>query len=335
MSYLYHNIDLQITIADKLQFSVCNAIRIESSVQVLSNSATVTLPREFRNAVDVTGKSVNISAKSILDFMKRGDSVKIEFGYDGDLQTEFEGYVTSINAETPLVLQCEDEMYKLKTAPRVTKFIKTGKLIDILKAVVPANYTIECDADYSIGKWLIEDATPYNVLEELREKAGIRAYFKNPTTLCVGMVVDFKPLKTHEYNFSRNVRRGSDLKFEQKESKPVFLTVESKQSNGKVISVTAGEKGGDEKKVKLWPNMSKAELEVWAKKQQTTVSYSGFTGTLNGWCYPRTQPGDAAQLVRPFYPDKHQDGTYFIEAVTVDVNGTDGIKRANTLSYKL
>ena len=335
MNYLYHNIGLRITIADNLQFTVCKSIHIESSVQVLSNSAKIELPREFRNAVDEVGKSINIAGKSILDFIKRGDSVKIEFGYDGDLQTEFEGYITKIGAELPLLLECEDEMFQLKKAPRITKFIKSGKLIDILKAVIPANYTIESNAEYSIGKWLIEDATPYNVLEELREKAGIRAYFKNPTTLCVGMIVDFKAEAVHKFNFSENVRRGSSLKFEQKESKPVFLTVESKQANGTVLKVSTGEKGGDEKTMKLWPNMTESELKLWAEKQQTSVSYSGFEGSLDSWCYPRTKPGDAAQLYRPYYKDRHQDGRYFIESVSIDVNSSDGIKRTNGLSYKL
>lgn len=335
MNYLYHNINLKITIADNLEFTVCQSIHIESSVQVLANYAKIELPREFKNAIDEVGKTVNIAGKSILDFIKRSDSVKIQLGYDGELQTEFQGYITKIGAEMPLLLECEDEMFQLKKAPRITKFIKSGKLIDILKAVVPAKYTIECNGDYSIGKWLIEDATPYNVLEELREKAGIRAYFKDSSTLAVGMIVDFKPQNIHKFNFSQNVRRGSNLKFEQKESKPIFLSVESKQSNGTVLTVSVGEKGGDEKKMKLWPNMTKSELELWANKQQTSVSYNGFEGTLDSWCYPRTKPGDSAQLYRPFYKDRHQDGRYFIESVTIHVNGSDGIKRENKLSYRL
>ncbi|URC13944.1 hypothetical protein [Flavobacterium sp. B183] len=335
MNYLYHNISIKITIADNIVFRVCQSIKIESSVQVLSNTAKLELPREFRNAVDEIGKSINISGKSILDFMKRGDSIKIELGYDDDLQTEFEGYISKIGAEMPMLLECEDEMFQLKKAPRITKFIKSGKLIDILTAVLPPKYKIECNAEYSIGKWLIEDATPYNVLDELRDKAGIRAYFKDPTTICVGMIVDFKAETVHKYNFSENVRRGSSLKFAQKESKPIFLTVESKQSDGNVLKVSVGEKGGDEKTIKLWPNMKTAELKLWADKQQTSVSYSGFEGTLDGWCYPRTKPGHAAQLYRPFYKDRHQDGRYFIESVTIEVSGSEGIKRSNNLSYKL
>lgn len=334
MNYLYHNIGLRITIADNLQFTVCKSIHIESSVQVLSNSAKIELPREFRNAVDEVGKSINIAGKSILDFIKRGDSVKIEFGYDGDLQTEFEGYITKIGAELPLLLECEDEMFQLKKAPRITKFIKSGKLIDILKDVIPANYTIESNGDYSIGKWLIEDATPYNVLEELREKAEIRAYFKNPTTLCVGKIVDFKAEAVHKFNFSENVRRGSSLKFEQKESKKLEVIVKSKQSNGQEYTYSTGVKGGDSKIISM-PGLTKEEIKIWADKTHKSLSINGFEGSLDSWCYPRTKPGDAAQLYRPYYKDRHQDGRYFIESVSIDVNGSDGIKRTNGLSYKL
>lgn len=335
MNYLYHNVCLRITVANNIQFNVCKSIQIEKSVHTLTGIAEIELPREFRNAIDEAGKVIDIHGKSILDFIKRGDSIKIELGYDDDLQTEFEGYIDRIGAEFPLVLECEDEMFQLKRAPRITKTISSGKLLDILKSVLPDKYTIECDAEYNIGKWLLQNATPYEVLEELKEKAGIRAYFKDSKTLHVGMIVDFKPQEIHEYNFSENVRRGSSLKFVRKEGKPLYVTVESKQANGKTLSHSVGEKGGNEKTMKMWPGMTLKELKYWAEKQQTSISFDGFEGTLDGWCYPRTKPGDAAQIYRPYYEDRHQDGRYFIESVTISVNISDGIKRANKLSYKL
>ena len=193
MNYLYKNISLRITIADNLQFTVCQSIHIESSVQVLANNAKVELPREFRNAVDEVGKSINIAGKSILDFMKRGDAIKIEFGYDGNLQTEFEGYITRVGAETPLLLECEDEMFQLKKAPRVSKFIKSEKLIDILKAVLPAKYSIEIVGNYELSNWLIDDKNPFEVLEEIIEKAA---------DLIDDLII--KAAKNHEYQMSNS-----------------------------------------------------------------------------------------------------------------------------------
>lgn len=335
MNYLYYNIDLKISIAQAVEFNVCQSIVIESSVQTLSDTAKIELPRMFKNAVDSSGRSIEIENKSILDYIKRGDSIIIQAGYNGDLVTEFEGYITKIGADFPLVLECEDEMFKLRTAPKVTKWINSGKLIDILKAVIPSKYAIECDGEYSVGKWLIENATPYEVLEELKTKRGIRAYFKNAETLYVGMIVDFKPQKTHQYNFSQNVRRGTNLVFERKESKPLKITVESKQKDGNSLSYSIGEGDGNETTIQWWPNMSISDLKKWADQMHKSRSFDGFEGTLNGWCYPRTKPGDAVEIVRPFWSDGHQDGKYFIEGVTIDINGNDGIKRANKLSFKL
>lgn len=334
MNYLYHNISLRVIIGDKLWFNVCNSIRIERSVQVPTDTAKIELPREFRNAVDVFGKPINLSGRSILNFIKRDDPVTILFGYDDDLQVEYSGYVTKIGASTPLLIECEDEMSRLKKLPRVTKSVKSGKLIDVLKAILPNKYTISCNQDYKIGTWLIDNATPYEVLEQLREKVGIRAYFKPPDTLKVGMIVDFEPQKTHVYNFSENVRRDTDLKFEVKEDRPLEVVAKSKQTNGQEITYKTGIPGGETVNLKL-PQLSQAELKTWADRAHASRSFTGFQGTLNGWCYPRTNPGEAARIHRPFYADGHQDGKYFIEAVNIDVTASEGIKRSNKLSYKL
>lgn len=341
MSYLYFNIGMRITIDDNLVFTVCQSLHIERSVQVLTDTAKLELPREFKNAADAGGKTVDLSGKSIAAYIQRGSKIKIELGYDDDLQTEFEGYITKIGADTPLTLECEDEMYMLKkTDKKITKSITSGKLKDVLKAILPSDYSIECNEDYTIGKWVIEQNTPYEVLEELRSKLGIRAYFKeskeNSKKLYVGMTIDFKPQQVYDYNFSKNVRQDKDtsLKFEVKEDRVLEVVVKSKQKNGKELSYTAGKKGGDTKTINM-PQLTEKELKVWGDQAYKTHSYDGFEGTVNGWCYPRTTAGDAARLYRPFYVDGHQNGTYFIESVTIDLNAEDGIKRSNKLSYKL
>ena len=334
MNYLYYNIDLQITINRNLQFTVCQSIHIESNVDVLTDNAIIELPRNYRNAINEVGNSVNISGKSILNFMKKGDPINIGFGYDGDVKTEFEGYISKIGSETPLVIECEDEMYQLKRLPKITKFIKSNKVFDILRSVIPPKYAIWMDAEYTIGSWLIDKQTPYEVLEELREKVGIRAYFKNPYILVVGMTIDFEPEKSHYYNFSRNVRIGSDLKFIEKDEL-YYLEVKSLQKNGSVISLSKGVKGGTEKVIDLPSGLKKEELQKWLDAKYHIATKEGFEGTLDGWCYPRTKAGDAVEIERPIYEDKHQDGKYFIEGVTIDVNGSDGIKRQNRISYKL
>jgi hypothetical protein len=148
------------------------------------------------------------------------------------------------------------------------------------------------------------------------------------------MIVDFKAETVHKYNFSENVRRGSSLKFQNKESKSLEVIVKSKQKTGKDLTYSVGIKGGNTKTISM-PELTLAEMKIWGDQNYNSLSIDGFEGTLDGWCYPRTKPGHAVQLSRPYYKDRHQDGRYFIESVTIDVNGSDGIKRANNLSYKL
>lgn len=174
------------------------------------------------------------------------------------------------------------------------------------------------------------------MLEELVEKIPfLRFYFKNPTTLCAGAKVDFEAKTINIFNFSENVRRGSSLKFENKADSKFIAIAKSKQAKGKFLTATTGEKGGDEKTVTFDPGLTIEQLQVYADTMYKSQKKDGFTGSLDSWCYPRTKPGDAAQLYRPFYKDRHQDGRYFIESVTIDVNGSDGIKRTNMLSHRL
>ena len=334
MNYLYFNINLKVKIGTRVSFYRCKSIQIERSVQTLINTAKIILPREYRNAVDEDGKAINIQGKSILDFIRRKDKVEISFGYDGHFSKEFVGYVTKIGADAPLEIECQDEMFMLKSAKRYSGYFKTGSVKDILKAVIPSKYEVVYDANYFVGKWKIEDATPYEVLSELKEKGFIRAWFSNDGKLNVGMMLDFKPRKVHSLNFSQNIRRGSDIKFERKDAKQLYLTVKSDQKDGSTIQHSFGEKGENELTISR-PGLTKAELKSFIENFYKAKVFDGFDGTINTWCYPLIKEGDAVDVVRPYYEDKHQDGRYFVESVTINIDESFGIKRSLKISYKL
>lgn len=334
MNFLYHNIDLRITINGNLQFHVCNSIDINTSVQVLTNTAIIKLPREFRYASQ-SGGSVDISGKSILDFIKRLDPIKIEVGYDGNLELEFEGYITQINAEIPLEIHCEDEMLMLKKAPKVTKSFKTGDVKTMLKACLPSKYQLICNESYQVGQWVLKNMTPYELLDELKSKAGIRAYFESPTVLRVGMIVDFVPKNKWSLNFSKNIRRGSDLKFERKSEHPLQVVVKTKDAKGKVLEYKTGDPGGDVTTINLPTGVAQSDLKFWAEKAHASRSFDGFKGGLSLWCEPRVKAGDSVELTRPMYQDGHQNGVYFVEESNLTVSFSTGIKRTLKLGYRL
>lgn len=132
----YFNINLKITIAEKYVFNVAETIHIENSTDKLSDTAKLTLPREFKQ-LQYSSQSISIAQKRLLDYIKVGDKIKIEFGYDGDLKPEFVGYITRIGAEIPIELDCEDEMWMLKKMKPVNKLFKNTTLKEVVKFLAP------------------------------------------------------------------------------------------------------------------------------------------------------------------------------------------------------
>lgn len=335
MNYLYFNIDLLITI-NEVSFARCVSIEIEQSINTLTNTAKITLPREYVNSFkkEDKQKNVNLSKENILNHIKIGYPVTIKIGYDGKLKTEFEGYVTNIQQNTPLIIECQDEMYKLKKAPKLTKYNKGGSLNKFLRSIIPTEYDLEINEVYNIGKWGLKDCTPYDALADLQEY-GIRAYFKNPKTLCVGLKVDFKPTKSHLFNFNENVRRTTSIQLVTEQKTDLLVTLTSMQPNGEKLSYSIGEKGGNTYDVDFTPNISLDELKYWTNQIYQSKLRGTLNGTLDSWGLPRTKAGDVAIIRRPFYIDKHQDGRYIIESVRIIVDENNGFKRENKLSYKL
>lgn len=331
MPYHYYNIDVRITIGN-VQFNVVNSIEINNSVESLTDTAKITLPREFKNAKQ-NNAGLSLARKNILDYIKIGDPVTIESGYNGDLEVEFTGYVSSIHADIPLVIECEDEMWKLKRMARINKTYADTDMKTVIRDALP-NYQIVTVGEVPLGKYIIENKTPYQILEKLKDFM-IRSYFIGKT-LHADLPVNIKEYKSHDFNMKRNVRAGSDLKYETKEGQQKLIKFVSKQKGtSKTITVEYGDKDGEVKEMQAPLNLNKTALQKLAKEWYDSKVYDGYSGSFDSWAIPRTRAGDSAKIKDPNYPDGHRDGTFFIEGVQITIDGSSGYKRKNTISRKL
>lgn len=327
----YYNITLRITIGGKIVFDSVESIHIENSTEKISDQAKVTLPRKFLRKINSTDRT-NIAKDRLLDFIKVGDTIKIEAGYNGDLVTEFEGYITRIGAEIPIELECEDEMWKLKKMPPVNKLFPNANIKQVVEFLAPG-YEVDCKYDAAIGKFAIENLTPYKALLEMKSK-GFRFSFINGK-IKVLMNIDPDIQKRHQFNLTRNVRKGGDLKYETKEDRKFWVKAISKQvGTSKEISYEFGEKGESERSF-TYLGLTKDQLKIHAENEYAKLSYNGYGGGFESWCYPRTKAGDSADLTDPNYPDKHRDGIYYINEVITDINKSDGFKRKNNITFKI
>lgn len=325
MSYL--NMNARVTIGNEANGPavIVNAISefdIEESVDQTSDKATIVLARNYREIAD----------KPILNFIRSGMPVKIECGYNGDLQTEFTGFISpnGIDTNFPLILEC-DELQNFRQNNWKESW-RDISLKDLLLKIAPG-YTIECPT-VQLGKRQLNNVSTFQVLEELKREWGFFSSIRN-NILHVGFSYDYSPsyTKKHDYIFGSNVRDNTKLKFSTEQDYNVLVKVVIHQANGKRLEIKAGSDNKDAsvKTYNVGP-MDKGSADKIAEAQLRKVIYSGFKGSIEGFCDPRTHAGDSIRIINAMQPE--QNGTYLIEKVRISYKDA-AITRENFISYKV
>ena len=328
MKYLYYNMSCKITIGNVV-FDRVNSIGIVQSIKKLSDTATIIVPRAYSRA-RVSGKTTSFEHKNITDYIKVDDPVSIEMGYNGKLYKEFKGYITKLGADMPLKIECEDEMAQLKKS-NFTKAFASVSLKTLLNFIAP-NYKYNIIDDVELGKFSIDNASAFQVLESLRKNYGLHAYFID-NVLRVGFPISLKPTTTHKYIINKNVRaKANNLTFVKKDDIKLLLKAISINRNGQRLHSEYGEKGGTQRTLHF-RGKTKTELEKLAEKNYKSLNFDGYQGTLPCWGIPRTITGDAVDITDPKYSERN--GKYLIEGVTLKFNNSDGFLRENKLSLQL
>ncbi len=330
MRFLYYNMSCKVTIGNVI-INYVNSITIIESIKKLSDTGTIILPREYLEA-SVNGSKKTFAGKNILDFIKVDNAVTIELGYDDDLATEFTGYVTSISADIPLVIKCEDEMFKLRKS-NFAKAFSSVSLLQLLKTISPG-YSYDILDDIKLGKFTLNNESAYQILERLRKDYGLHARFVGKV-LQVGFIISLVPQTVHQINMNRNVRAiQNDLKFVRKEDFKILFKAISINRDGSRIKYEFGDKGGAQRTLHFM-NKTKETLKLLTEKNYKSLNFDGYRGTIPTWGLPRTKAGDSVQITDPNYENSEHDGKYLIEEVIKKFNSTDGFKRINKIGLKL
>lgn len=326
MALLYFNMVCRITLGN-VQFEQVNAVNISQSIKSISDTAKITLPRHF--TVKVGDRPEELTRKRILDIIKVGDAVTIELGYDDDLATEFTGYISMISADIPMVIECEDEMYKLRKKT-FNETLANAKLSDLVKIIAPG-YEYDLIDDISLGKFEMKNATGADVFDALRDQYLLHSYFKGKV-LTVGFPADISPGTTHQYNINRNIRQARDLHFVRAEDQKLQIKAISNNSDGSKTVVTVGDEGGATRTLNF-ANKTQDQLKILADRNLKSLVFDGYTGKLSGFGLPRTVAGDAIEITDP--EESGREGTYLTEGVEINFSASVGFERILTPSLKI
>lgn len=290
-------------------------VSIKRSVELLSDTATITLPGTVFN------KAINIEDK-----IKVGDAVEIELGYNDDLKPEFKGYLKAIKTDGgSLTLELEDDIYLFRKSVKDEE-MKNASVKRILENICSqvGGFSVSCDYDFSYDKFVINNATGYDVLKKIQDEASPNIYLKDKVLHVHPQYAEI--FGEARYDFSRNIERdGTDLKYKSEDERKLLVVVEGTDETGATVSVEKGVTGGDKMTLKLPGVSSKSSLEQKAQSVLDQKVYTGYEGSFQSWLIPYVDAGYKVAITDPDYEIK--DGTYYVISVETTFSKDGGVRK--------
>ena len=253
-------------------------------------------------------------------------------GYkESGLETEFEGWLQRISTDGGNIkLHCEDDLFQFRKDIDNEVLMKVS-LKDLLSKVVVGcglTFKVECSYSWTYNKFVINNATGYDVLKKVQEECGADIYLQDdilhihPPGEKVGVECF--------YDFSMNVEEDN-LTYHRAEDKKIQVVVKALMPDGTVKEIETGSTGGDKIEIKCATN-DEASMKARGELEVKRRSFDGYEGSITGWLIPVYRPGDSVTLHDADYP--YKDGCYFVTAVTTEF-GKSGGKRKINLGFRL
>lgn len=315
-----YTLDFEVKIGE-FYLGMVDSITIHKSVELLADTCEIVLPAARLN-----------KALEIEEQIKRGDEVSVSIGYkEVGIKEEFKGYLQRISTDGGSIkLFCEDDLFQFrKDLPN--EELKRISLSDLLSKVVKGigkNYKVDCSYTWVYDKFVIRDATGYDVLKKVQEECGADIYLKDGVLHIhpPGEVVG----KERFYDFAVNIEEA-ELSFKRAEDKKVKVVVKAIMPDGKVKEIEVGSTGGEKVEVKCHASDT-ASMKARGEAEVKRRTFDGYDGSITTWLIPECNPGDTASIHDGDYT--YKDGTYFVRSVTTDFSEAGG-KRKVELGYRL
>ena len=303
------------------RIGMLDKVEVHRSVELLADTATITLP----------GAQYNV-ALEVEKQLKRGDAVSVRFGYEEcGLVEEFRGYLQRISTDGgSITLACEDDLFTFrKDIPNeVLKNVTLQSLLQKVISGIGQSYSVECSYSWTYSKFVINNATGYDVLKKVQEECGADIYLKE------GILHIHAPGEMvgteRKYDFALNVEEA-DLTYRMAADKKVCVVVKATMPDGTVKEVETGSTGGEKIEITS-PTTDEASMKARGEQEVKRRSFDGYDGSITTWLVPECMPGDSASLHDEDYPEK--DGCYFVRSVTTEFSSSGG-KRKIELGFKL
>ena len=299
------------------QVPFVSSVEITRDTEKLTDECKVTLP-----------KRIKWDGEAQIP-VKRGDSIKVWTGYGEDMELAFAGYVRSVGIKTPIVLTCEDEMFKLKQMACTKNAYKNVNLGTLLKDQGLEN--VKVFGEQNLGQFRVTDDTVAALLGRLQD-SGIRSFYRyedgTPVLYCgVLFERDTQPSQV----FATGVNIISDSSLEQQLAANIRLCIKavSIMPDNKKIKVEVGDKDGEKRTIHTY-NKTESELKAWAEQEIKRLKVDGLTGSFTTFGYRLVDKLDAIGIKI----DGNKMGVYQVKKNVIKY-GTGGYRQEITLGLRV
>lgn len=287
------------------------AVEIERSRETLTDTCRITLPKKVKWQ----------DADAIP--LKRGDAVTVELGYNGRNSVAFRGYITSIGARTPVVVTCEDEMWRLKNRPAVKKAYKAADLKTLLEEQ-QTGYAVKVFGEQNLGAFRVKAGTVAGLLDQLREQ-GVRCFFRTgddgAPTLCGGVIFDEPHERVQVFDNRINLISDANLSVRSAADLKLRVKVVSLDANNRKTVCEVGDSDGEVRTLQVY-GKSEAEARAWAEQELKRLKRDGLTGSFTTFGECLVDKLDTIGIVL----DGRKKGLYQVEKNTIKY-GTGGFRQ--------
>ena len=299
-------------------FDFVNAVEITRDTEKLTTEAKITMPKKVK-----WDKADKIP-------VKRGDSVKISLGYDDNLQTAFVGYVRDVGFKTPIVITCEDEMFKLKQMPAKKKAYRSVSLETLLKDQ-GIGYRLNIMGEQALGAYRVTADTVAALLGKLSEQ-GIRSFFRyeddTPVLYC-GVLFERDTRPAQVFKTGLNIISDQSLQQQKAENMRLRVKAVSLMPDNKKIKVEVGDADGEHRTLHTY-NKTESELKAWAEQEIKRLKRDGLTGSFTTFGHTLVDCLDAIGIVI----DGVKSGVYQVKKNVVKY-GDSGYRQEITLGLRV
>lgn len=306
----------------KTQLAMLAEVEITKDIDNLADTASILLPETVMN------DPLNFEGK-----IARGTEVVIELGYNGNLMTEFVGYIQDITViDGSLKILCEDALFLFrKGVPDIEmKPATVNQLARYVMNEVGEGYTLNSTYDVTYEKFTIHQATAYDVLKKLQEETKANIYFDTENKVLHIHPPYLEKAGEVYYSMQKNIE-SSSLEFNNKHDRKVEVTIEGIDNSGNVRKYTAGTTGGDRITMKVGA-MDMESVKRIADEVLKRENTAGYEGSFDTWLIPFVSPTFSARIKDEDYPEK--TAFYYVKSVVTSLSANGG-RRTVTPGIKL